>query len=130
MKSSGRGVKGLGLAKSDSSSPLVFGTAGAMKRIKLKEQPAIIQDILHRGIAKVSEDVFFLKAWPEESSRNVYGKGVLLGVTEDKTLVELYDKGTLSHIKKLLKRDDKFGKAMSDVVCTDFNLFWTYMTRG
>jgi len=65
---------------SNAPSPLVFGHS-TQKRIKLKEQPEVIQDILHHGIAKASEDVFLKKTWPEESARrHIYGTGILLGV--------------------------------------------------
>ena len=102
---------------SDAPSPLVFGRS-TQKRIKLKEQPEVIQDILHRGIAKASEDVFLKKTWPEESARrHIYGTGILLGVCGDGELVELFGKDLVSDVKRRLKRDAKFAKAMSDVVC-------------
>jgi len=102
-------------ADSGAASPLV--SSGTSRRIKLKEQPLIIQDILHRGIAKASEDVILVKTWPEESSRNIYGKHILLKVCDDKELADIYKDG-LANVKSFLKHDSKFAKAMSDVVCS------------
>jgi hypothetical protein len=97
----------------DTTSLLV--TSGTSGKIKLREQPLIIQDLLHWGIAKASEDVILLRTWPEESSRMQYGIGILLRVCSDKDMVAMYEAG-LSDVKKLLKHNSKFVKTMIDVV--------------
>jgi hypothetical protein len=96
------------------SSPLVR-TEGSQK-IKLKAQPEIIKDILHGAISKGNEDVFFRKTWPEEESRTVYGKSVLLSVCDSEELATKKYKIILSDVKQLLKEDRKFTKALSDLV--------------
>jgi hypothetical protein len=91
-------------------SPLVLNEGS--KKIKLKEQANIIQDILYRAIAKANEDVFFQKTWPEEESRIVYGK---VNICNDEELVLMHT-NTISEVKQLLKVDLKFTKALSDLV--------------
>jgi hypothetical protein len=98
----------------DATSSLLV-SSGTSGKIKLKEQPLIIQDLLHRGIAKASEDVILLRTWPEESSQSQYGIGILLGVCGEKDMLATYKAG-LSDVKKLLKHNSKFAKTMIDVV--------------
>jgi hypothetical protein len=45
----------------DTTTSLIVGSG----KIKLREQPLIIQDLLHRRIAKASEDVILVRTWPE-----------------------------------------------------------------
>jgi len=98
-------------------SPLVPGNK---RKIKLTDQPAVIQEILHLGIATVTETVIFVKSWPEENLRTQYGKCVLLEVCGNEELSKKYGNKLLD-TKKLLKYNVKFAKALSDVVrCTLF----------
>ena len=118
----------------DTALPLV--TSLGSKKIKLRQQPELIQDILHRSISKAIGDVLLLKTWPEENSRDLYGKSLLLEVCSDDKLVEMYenDREELKNLKKLIKYNAKFAKSMSDVVRhTVFSLiqiFEMYLETG
>jgi len=68
---------------------------------------------------RANRDVILLRTWPEENSRDLYGKGILLEVCGDRELVEMYNElgaHELENVKKLLKYNSKFAKTMSDVV--------------
>ena len=104
---------------SDSDSETLPLVLSKTRKIKLTDQSAVIQEILHLGIAMVTESVIFVQNWPEENCRTQYGTAVLLEVCSNEVLAKYGHE--LLEVKKLLKYHAKFAKAMSDVVsCTLF----------
>jgi hypothetical protein len=88
---------------------------GNTKKIKLTIQTAVIQAVICFAIGRATDDIILVKTWPEESSRNAYGKSLLLDACRDRELLSQH-RDLLSEVKRRIKQDDRFAKGMSDLV--------------
>jgi len=93
---------------------IVPRTVPAGTKRKLKEQPHVIQAIVHHSIAQATDEIILERNWPEADNRNVYAKALLLKACKDVDIRNTYD---IAHeVRRRIKVDPYFTKALCNLV--------------
>lgn len=86
------------------------------KKLKLREQSALLQDVLHSAIDQATADVILVTNWPEENTRLVYGKRLLLTAARDDAVIGDYDQDQVQNLKHVIKEDVHATQLMVNLV--------------
>jgi hypothetical protein len=117
-----RGTEGKANATEDRwplGARLILPASGKPSDIGLRDQHPVIQSIVRKAIQKVTDEMVLKEAWPEANKRPLYEKTILLDacrqVIED---CGDSDRDDVKVVKKRVKTDAAFAKALANIVRT------------